>query len=144
MEKNRNGSAGKTCRAPSPRMAALTSEQSSRKSFKSWSRPPRCLHLTKKGGPTPTTSWETAGAWHIESLMHRGGAFPSVEQESFLSGILEANVPQKYYLSRKACLGILRRASVRGKELPTILKTALERQAERMKEAEEIAEETGE
>ena len=30
---------------------------------------------------------------------------------------------------RQACLGILRRASVRGKELPDVLKKALERQA---------------
>jgi DNA (cytosine-5)-methyltransferase 1 len=28
---------------------------------------------------------------------------------------------EKYYLSQKACLGILRRASVRGKELPEVL-----------------------
>ena len=40
-----------------------------------------------------------------------------------------ANVPEKYYLSPKACLGILRRASARGKELPEILRVALERQA---------------
>ena len=30
-------------------------------------------------------------------------------------------MPVKYYLSRKACLGILRRASARGKELPELL-----------------------
>ena len=35
----------------------------------------------------------------------------------------------KYYLSPKACLGILRRASARGKELPEVLRIALERQA---------------
>ena len=40
-----------------------------------------------------------------------------------------ANVPEKYYLSPKACLGILRRASARGKELPEILRVVLERQA---------------
>ena len=33
------------------------------------------------------------------------------------------------YLSPKACLGILRRASARGKELPELLRKALERQA---------------
>jgi hypothetical protein len=37
-------------------------------------------------------------------------------------------------LSPKACLGILRRASARGKALPEILKKALEQQAERMRE----------
>ena len=53
-----------------------------------------------------------------------------------MSQILQVNVPQRFYLSRKACLGILRRASSRGKELPAILRIALEQQAERMKEAE--------
>jgi hypothetical protein len=58
--------------------------------------------------------------------------FPSAGQESFLSQILEENVPETYFLSQKACLGILRRASKRGKELPEILKEALERQAARL------------
>ena len=39
------------------------------------------------------------------------------------------NVPQMYYLSPKACQGILRRASARGKELPEVLRIALELQA---------------
>lgn len=57
------------------------------------------------------------------------GEYPSVERESFLSQILEDNVPGKYYLSQKACLGILRRAKARGKELPEILRIALEKQS---------------
>ena len=61
--------------------------------------------------------------------MRRGGAFPNEENASTLSQILQDRVPQKYYLSPKACLGILRRASARGKELPPVLKAALERQA---------------
>ncbi|ORT99059.1 hypothetical protein D081_2238 [Anaerovibrio sp. JC8] len=36
---------------------------------------------------------------------------------------------EKYYLSQRACQGILRRAAARGKELPQVLKLALERQA---------------
>lgn len=44
-----------------------------------------------------------------------------------LSWILELyDVPEKYSLSVKACLGILNRASRRGKELPAILRKALE------------------
>lgn len=43
-----------------------------------------------------------------------------------LSEILESNVSAKYYLSAKACRGILRRAEKRGKELPEILRIALE------------------
>ena len=50
---------------------------------------------------------------------------------SSLSDILEiGDVPPKYYLSQKACLGILRRAERRGKELPKILKIALTVQAD--------------
>jgi hypothetical protein len=46
-----------------------------------------------------------------------------------LSRILEAEPHPKYYLSKTACLGILRRAKKRGKELPPVLKQALEIQA---------------
>ena len=54
---------------------------------------------------------------------------PSAAAESTLSQILQATVPEKYYLSQKACQGILRRAALRGKELPEMLKAALEQQA---------------
>ena len=57
------------------------------------------------------------------------GEFPSEENASTLSQILMAGVPEKYYLSQKACLGILRRASARGKTLPVMLEKALRRQA---------------
>ena len=53
------------------------------------------------------------------------GVYPSVVRESLLSQILEDSVPEKYYLSKKACLGILTRAARRGKELPPELKAAL-------------------
>ena len=43
-----------------------------------------------------------------------------------LSDVLEAgSVPQRYYLSARACLGILRRAGNRGKVLPPLLQRAL-------------------
>lgn len=48
---------------------------------------------------------------------------------SSLSSILEPHPDRKYYLSKTACLGILRRADERGKELPTQLKGALMAQA---------------
>lgn len=50
------------------------------------------------------------------------GEFPREEIESRLSWILEDNVPQRYYLSARACEGILSRASRRGKALPEILR----------------------
>ena len=43
-----------------------------------------------------------------------------------LSQTLErASIPPQYYLSAKACAGILRRAEKRGKKLPSKLETAL-------------------
>ena len=53
------------------------------------------------------------------------GESPNVENVSLLSWILEDNVPQKYFLSARACQGILTRASRRGKKLPDLLQTAL-------------------
>lgn len=54
------------------------------------------------------------------------GECPSAENESTLWQILQANAPEKYSLSAKACRGILRRAEKRGKELPRMLREALE------------------
>ena len=48
--------------------------------------------------------------------------------EYTLSSILQENVPEKYYLTKRACIGILRRAESRGKELPEVLRMALENQ----------------
>ena len=80
--------------------------------------------------------WTTRSALHGGCWLRNTGPSPRDAIESFLSQILQANVPQRFYLSRKACLGILRRASARGKELPAILRVALEQQAERMKKSE--------
>ena len=53
-----------------------------------------------------------------------------------LSDTLETGaVPQRYYLSAKACAGILRRAEKRGKKLPEQLQAALEEVATTMKNA---------
>ena len=70
--------------------------------------------------------WETDGALLTELSTRNSGEWPSVAVESTLSQILEENVPGKYSLSATACAGILRRAERRGKELPPMLKEALE------------------
>ena len=57
------------------------------------------------------------------------GVSPNVARGSSLSQILQDAPPIKYYLSPKACLGILRRASERGKALPPKLERALKIQA---------------
>lgn len=65
------------------------------------------------------------------SSMLSFGVYPREEKESFLSQILQKkeDVPIKYYLSAKACAGILRRAERINKPLPESLETALKRQA---------------
>ena len=73
--------------------------------------------------------------WTIRSALHGGcwlrntGPLPRDAIESFLSQILQAHPPKKYYLTTAACLGILRRAEERGKPLPKALDTALRIQA---------------
>ena len=53
---------------------------------------------------------------------------PSLKDEgvSSLSEILTGDVPQRFYLSARACQGILRRAAKRGKALPPALSRALQ------------------
>ena len=72
-------------------------------------------------------SWED-GALLGEFTMHSFGESPREENESHLSQILEDSAHQRFYLSARACAGILNRAEKRGKELPAILKQALQNQ----------------
>ncbi len=58
---------------------------------------------------------------------------PNVVKESSLSQVLvTGSIPQRYFLSARACAGILARAQKRGKQLPPSLKAALERSAKQM------------
>jgi precorrin-3B methylase len=52
---------------------------------------------------------------------------PSAAAVCSLSDILEPveSIPARFYLTAKACAGILRRAEKRGKELPPLLQRAL-------------------
>ena len=83
------------------------------------------LQVGGADGAKPEQSLETDGLWLGDSLTLNIGESPNAERESLLSWILEDNVPQKYYLSARACQGILVRASRRGKPLPELLKQAL-------------------
>ena len=83
----------------------------------------------KGGGHTQDASWEMGGPLLGEYTMHSFGEFPKEENVSLLSQILVDTAHPKYSLSAKACQGILNRASRRGKELPEILRKALETQA---------------
>ena len=65
------------------------------------------------------------GASLGERLMLNTGEYPNAVVESTLSQILQENAPTKYYLSARACQGILNRAERRGKKLPQMLEEAL-------------------
>lgn len=124
---------GKMFREPSVPTKEKTSGSSSKSSAKLKTPTPIFLDLRRggAGGILAEPSWETGIPSLGECSMHDFGESPNVAEESGLWQILEANVPQKYFLSARACAGVLRRAERRGKELPTILKTALEQQIER-------------
>ena len=125
---------GRTFQEPSPATKEKTSSQSSRKSSGSSGRMPLMfLYLTGGGGAKADASWEqeitdarfpSLGDYTMRSF----GESPKEENASHLSQILEASAPQKYYLSARACQGILNRAKRRCKELPEILRQALENQ----------------
>ena len=73
--------------------------------------------------------WEFRSPWREGKRPLNTGAAPRRPIRVSLSGILEAYPALKYYLSKTACLGILRRAFERGKELPKMLARALKIQA---------------
>ena len=123
---------GRTCPAPSARERprARTSGSFWRRSSALNAIPFQSLDLTPGAGNLlGEFYWELISPWRGDALTLNTGVSPREEKESSLSQILQAGVPEKYYLSPKACLGILRRASARGKELPELLRKALERQA---------------
>ena len=119
---------GKTYPEHSAATKARTSERSSKKSAVSKTKPLLFLNLQKESGLLSEPLWETVTVLPGECWTLNSGECPNAAVESSLSQILEDNPYQKYFLSAKACQGILRRAETRGKELPPMLKEALERQ----------------
>ena len=86
----------------------------------------KLMSLDLTGGKMQDLSWQIISASHGGYLMLSTGESPREEDESILSQILMEKVREKYHLSPRACLGILKRANARGKELPEILRLALE------------------
>ncbi len=125
--------AGKTCRAASARGTprGRISASSSKRSAALKAIPYMSLDLTPGHGDLLGRSyWELNSPWRGGCLTLNTGPAPrSADGVCSLSQILQDSPPRKYYLSRKACLGILRRAEARGKPLPEKLKLALEIQA---------------
>ena len=118
----------------SPERSQATKDKTSKPSSKKQSESKEkflFLDLRKTNGKMQDVSWETDTRLLGESWTPNIAEYPKDAEESFLSQILEASVPEKYYLSATACEGILRRAKTRGKELPEILRIALEQQIEK-------------
>ena len=80
-----------------------------------------CWQNSGMGSPTAFLTLSTSEHADTGEPFHNGGAVCS------LSDILETgDVPRRFYLTAKACAGILRRAEKRGKVLPTLLARALQ------------------
>ena len=126
MENTLGSPCGRMSPAHSQATKARTSAPSCKRSAKSQTQTLLYLNLRRENGQRPDASWETVTALPGASMTLNTGECPSVARESTLSQILEASAPEKYYLSAKACAGILRRAEKRGKELPAMLREALE------------------
>lgn len=123
---------GKMCREPSPAESgrARTSASSWKRSSELSAVPFMSLDLTPGHGNLLGESyWELISPWLGGAWMLNTGVSPNDARESSLSQILQDDPPRKYYLSKTACLGILRRAEARGKELPPQLRDALILQA---------------
>ena len=125
-------SAGRTCRARSvqARRTGRISGLSWRKLLDYIAPDYQFLDLSSDAGNLlGQYEWTTRSALHGGCWLRNTGPSPRDAIESFLSQILQAHPPKKYYLTTAACLGILRRAEERGKPLPKALDTALRIQA---------------
>ena len=127
MANIRDTQSGKMFVGHSPPTKEKTSGQSSKVSARS--KAVKLMRLDLRNGTTREKFWEMISQSHGEYLTRHVGEFPKDENASILSLILMGQVPEKYYLTAKACQGILRRASARGKQLPEVLRKALERKA---------------
>ena len=115
---------------PAERPRAKISGSSSKKLSELSAIPFMSLDLTHGHGNLLGESyWEMISPWRGGASTLNTGVSPSDAKGSSLSQILQADPPTKYYLTPKACLGILRRASERGKALPPKLARALKIQA---------------
>lgn len=77
--------------------------------------------------PSYRRRWSNSGmallgaSWILDT-----SEWPRDAEECSLSDVLERTVPSRFFLSSKACRGILRRAAKRGRTLPPHLLAALE------------------
>src|SRR5699024_7449015 len=98
-----------------------------------WERlPAKAVSFSQQGGggQTLVISLDPKGQSLGESSMPNISEWPNAADVCLLSQVLEqGSVQQRYYLSSRACAGILRRAESRGKKLPEMLEQALTKQS---------------
>mgnify|MGYP003311696024 CR=1 FL=1 len=90
---------------------------------------PEPYHLTgaKTSGSFSGSGRNSGILWHGEFLTLNTSECPSDAVVCLLSDILETGeIHSRYFLSQKACQGILRRAEKRGKKLPRLLELCLQ------------------
>lgn len=120
---------GKMSPAPFPAQRAETSTRCSRNSSTLKNHSFMLLDLSPGAGNMLGPCWEYDPVWLGPPGTLNTSECPKDAVESSLSQILQASAPFKYYLTRLACLGILRRAEERNKPLPPMLEWALRVQA---------------
>lgn len=82
-------------------------------------------------------------AWRGEYWIANISESPNAADGCLLLDVLESHAPQRFFLSPRACQGVLRRAKKRGRELPTRLQAALEAVAQQSELSKQTAELNG-
>ena len=124
-----------------PERSAATTDTTSQPFSRAW-------WADRLGLPPPTEAGQ-AQALPLDPRAPWSGAYstlnisesPNDAAESSLSTILEETAPAKYFLSPRACAGILARATKRGRTLPAALQVALEKEAAKLEESTATASE---
>ena len=102
-----------------------TFKKSSKRSSKLKNHTFMLLDLRQDAGNILGPCWEYDPVWLGSLGTLNTSECPKDVAESSLWQILLDTVPSRYWLSRKACRGMLRRADCRGKLLPELLEIAL-------------------
>ena len=92
-------------------------------------RLPHSFRAEDSGGRTQVWLLDPAEQSRGGPSMPNISVWPNDAAVCSLSQVLEDSAPSRFYLSPKACAGILRRAEARGRELPEPLRLALEQAA---------------
>ncbi len=116
---------GRMSREPSPPLKAKTFMPSSKRPAELSTTPYLYLDLRQGYGSLLGPLWERNSPLLGEYWTLNTGASPKDARESTLSQILTETPHPKYYLSLRACKGILRRVKERGQVLPPPLENAI-------------------